>query len=203
VGGCAASASTGTDDRRGERSGLGRLCHTCLFLGVLQRVDQHLGRAQIGTGRFVDQLGGDRLALGDLAAFAVDGHDHLLVERLDQQCRQVFRARSARVAGLAFLESGMHRRLAAADLVIALVLGDLVLGHRGLPFTRRGGGDTAARLPPRSSAPYARSVHNYHLANCRVSKISGRRRTAIQGFWLSLPVPCQAFDFCRTSWPSL
>ena len=78
------------------------------------------GRAQIGTGRFVDQLGGDRLALADLPALTVDGHDHLIVERLDRQRRQVFRARSARVARLAFLESSVHRRLAAPDLVIAL-----------------------------------------------------------------------------------
>ena len=40
--------------------GLGRLCHTGLFLDVLQRIDQHLGGAQIGPGRFVDQLLGDR-----------------------------------------------------------------------------------------------------------------------------------------------
>ena len=119
--------------RRCKRGGFGRLRHTGLFLSVLQRVDQHLGRAQIGTGRFVDQLLGDRLALGDLPPLAVDGHGHLFVERLDQQCRQVLRARSARVTGLAFLESGMHRRLAAADLVIALALGNLGLRHGEFP----------------------------------------------------------------------
>jgi len=39
-------------------------------------------------------------------------------------------------------ESDVHRRLAAADLVIALVLGHLVLGHGapGILFTRRGAG---------------------------------------------------------------
>jgi hypothetical protein len=36
--------------------------------------------------------------------------------------RQVPRARSARVGGLAVLESAVHRGLTAADLVIALVL---------------------------------------------------------------------------------
>src|SRR6516165_6344334 len=60
---------------------------------------------------------------------AVDGHDHPLVERLDRQCRQVLRARSARVAQLAFLKSAVYRRLAAADLVIARIPGRLVLGH--------------------------------------------------------------------------
>jgi hypothetical protein len=42
--------------------------HAGLLLGILQYVDQHLGRAQIGAGRFVDQLSDDRLALGDLSA---------------------------------------------------------------------------------------------------------------------------------------
>jgi hypothetical protein len=65
----------------------------------------------------------DRLALGDLAALAVDRRHDRLVERLDQQRRQGFRVRSARVAGLPFLESGVHRRLAAAHRIIALVLG--------------------------------------------------------------------------------
>jgi hypothetical protein len=44
------------------------------------------------------------------------GRDHLLVEPIDQRRSQVFRARSARVAALAFLETATHRRLAAADL---------------------------------------------------------------------------------------
>jgi hypothetical protein len=57
------------------------------------------------------------------ALLAVDRRRHPLVERLDQQCGQIFRARSARVAGLALLEAGVHRRLAAAHRIIALVLG--------------------------------------------------------------------------------
>jgi hypothetical protein len=52
------------------------------------------------------------------------GRDHLLVEPIDQRRSQVFRARFARVAALAFLETATHRRLAAADLAIALCLGD-------------------------------------------------------------------------------
>jgi hypothetical protein len=51
----------------------------------------------------------DRLALGDLATFSVDRWRHRLVEGRDQQRRQVFRTRCT--------------RLAAADRVIALVLG--------------------------------------------------------------------------------
>ena len=43
-----------------------------LFLNLLQHVDQHLGGAQIGCRGFVDELGDDRLALGDLAPLAVD-----------------------------------------------------------------------------------------------------------------------------------
>ena len=34
---------------------------------LLQHVDQHLGRTQIGADRFFDQLSDDRLLLGDLA----------------------------------------------------------------------------------------------------------------------------------------
>jgi hypothetical protein len=43
------------------------------FLDVLQHVDRQLGRAQIGAGRFADQVSDDRLALGDLSALTVDG----------------------------------------------------------------------------------------------------------------------------------
>jgi hypothetical protein len=90
------------------------------FFSASFSIDRHLGRAQIGAGRFVDQLSDDRLAVGDLSVLSVDGRDHLLVERVDRQRRHAFRARSARVAGLAFLETAVQRRLAAADLVIAL-----------------------------------------------------------------------------------
>ena len=72
---------------------------------------------------------------------AVDGHDHLLVERLDQQCRQVLRGRSAGVAELAFIKSAVYRRLAAADLLIALIPRRLLLRHGAavIRFTRLGG----------------------------------------------------------------
>ena len=73
-----------------ERGGLRRRRHAGLLLDVLQHVDQQLGRAQIGAGRFADQLSDDRLALGDLSALSVDGRDHLLVERVDQQCGKFF-----------------------------------------------------------------------------------------------------------------
>jgi len=71
-------------------------------------------------------------------------------------------ARSARVAGQAFLESAAHRRLAAADLLVVLVLGH---GAPAILFTPRGAGDSAARLPPRSFAPYNRIVRIYQLMN--------------------------------------
>ena len=59
------------------------------FFDVLQHVDQHLGRAQIGAGRFVDQLRDHRLAFGHPSAHAVRGHDHRLVQSADEQRRQV------------------------------------------------------------------------------------------------------------------
>jgi hypothetical protein len=57
--------------------------------------------------RLAIQLGADRLALGDLPALSVNGRDHLLVERVKQQRRQAFRARSAPVAGLTLLETAV------------------------------------------------------------------------------------------------
>jgi hypothetical protein len=77
--------------------------------------DQHLGGAQIGARRLVDHLRDDRLALGDLAPFAVDGDVDLLVQCGDQERRQ---ALAARIAGLALLKGPAPRRLAIADLVI-------------------------------------------------------------------------------------
>jgi hypothetical protein len=47
---------------------------------------------------------------GSLPTHRDMGPDHLLVERIDQQRSQVFRAQSARVAAPAFLENAMHRR---------------------------------------------------------------------------------------------
>jgi len=51
----------------------------------------------------------------------------------------VFRGPTAGVAGLTFLEAAVHRRLAAADLVIALCLGH---GARVILSTPRGADDT-------------------------------------------------------------
>src|SRR5208282_2473050 len=73
----------------------------------------------------------DRLALGDLAAFAVDRDKDRLVERIGQQCRQVLFAAAAGVAGLPLPETGVQRRPARAHLVIVLVLGDM--SCRGSP----------------------------------------------------------------------
>ena len=57
------SCTTSSASWRGSGGGVAGL-----VLDVFHHVDQHLGRAQIGTRRFVDHLRDDRLALGDLAA---------------------------------------------------------------------------------------------------------------------------------------
>jgi len=57
-----------------------------------------------GRGRFVDEFGDYRLALGNLPALAVLGDGHLFVECCGEQCRQVFRWPPARVARLAPLK---------------------------------------------------------------------------------------------------
>ncbi len=116
-----------------------------LALDILHHVDQHLGRAQIGIGGLVDEMGDHRLALGDPPAPAVVGDDRRLVERGDQQCLEVFRAGAARIAGLALLEPAVQRRLAVADLVIALRLGHL---PSVIPRSR-----TADRCARRNSPP--------------------------------------------------
>jgi hypothetical protein len=94
----------------------------CLGLSfeILHHVDQHLGRAQIGAGGFVDQLRDDRLSLGDPSPPSVRRD----VSRLgDQKRRQVFLGSTARVAGLALLEAGVRRRLALVGRAFALRLG--------------------------------------------------------------------------------
>jgi hypothetical protein len=63
--------------------------------------------------------------------------------RVDQPRRQVFRARSARVAGLALLETAVQRQLAAADLLIALCLGR---GPPAILSTPRAANDTRRPL---------------------------------------------------------
>jgi hypothetical protein len=66
------------------------------------------------------------------------------------------------VAGQAFLEPAAHRRLAAADLLIPLVVGH---GALAILFTPRGARDSAARLLPRRFAPYNGSVRIFQLVN--------------------------------------
>src|SRR5208282_5427522 len=93
---------------------------------------------------------------------------YLLVECVDQQCRQVFRARSARVAGLALLETAVHRRLAATDLVIALCLGHRAPAILSTPGRR---GRHLPRLLKRGSAAYRNdekiSIINYYYSTDR------------------------------------
>jgi len=66
--------------------------------------------------------------------------------------------RGPRVAGLALPETATNRRLAAADLVIALCLGH---GAPVIFSTPRGADDTAAGLPKRGSAPYTAAMLKY------------------------------------------
>jgi hypothetical protein len=114
-------------------------------------IDQHLGRAQIRTGRFIDQLlgTGSHLVISRRSPSMV--MTTLSLSGLDRQCRQVPRARSARVGGLAVLESAVHRGLAAIDLVIALVLAILFpdVGRSHLLFMPPGAGDPAGALAHR------------------------------------------------------
>ena len=108
-----------TSSRSGGWRLLRRGCRAGPLLDVFQQVDQHLGRAQIGARRFIDELRDDRLAFGDPAALAAPGDDDRLVERRDEERRQIF-PRAARIAGLALLEPGVQRRPAAADPVFAI-----------------------------------------------------------------------------------
>jgi hypothetical protein len=62
------------------------------ILKVAERSQQDLSGLQIGLGRAVDELGDDRLTLGDLTAPAVLDEDGRLVQRLARQGRQVLRA---------------------------------------------------------------------------------------------------------------
>ena len=77
-------------------------------------------RAPLDTLDDIGQLLDHQLALGDPAAAPVLGEADLLVERLGEQGREVLRALrpASRVAGVAFLETGVAWRLAIADLVI-------------------------------------------------------------------------------------
>ena len=71
-----------------------------------------------------------RLALGDLPAFAVLGDGHLLVECGGQQRRQIFRGPAARVAGLALLKAGVLGRLAIVRRVFAFGFRHLALWEK-------------------------------------------------------------------------
>src|SRR6516165_5708045 len=64
----------------------------------------------------------DRLALGDLPAFAVNRDKYRFVERVGQQGRQLLFAPATGVAGLPPLETGVQRRAAGSHLVIVLVI---------------------------------------------------------------------------------
>src|SRR6516164_5294058 len=70
-------------------------------------VEQEFGGAPIALGRLVDELLDDGLAFADCSPPAILGGGRQLVERTDQQCLQVFRARrpAARIAGLAFCKT--------------------------------------------------------------------------------------------------
>ena len=75
-----ASHASGTDCSVARRWAMAvrlrrRFCGGLLF-DVLHHMDQHLGRARIGAGGFVDQ----RLALGNLAARSVRRDEHRLVQ---------------------------------------------------------------------------------------------------------------------------
>src|SRR6266478_4358506 len=71
-----------------------------------------------------------RLALGDLAALAVDRDEDRLVQRIGQECGQLLFAASAGIAGLALRETGVQRRPAGAHLVIVLVIRHMHLCYR-------------------------------------------------------------------------
>jgi hypothetical protein len=64
--------------------------------------------ARKSGGRAVDELGDDRLALGDLAMLAVLGDDDEFVQRVTQQRLQVLCSGrpASRIAGLTFRETG-------------------------------------------------------------------------------------------------
>src|SRR5207237_2892597 len=108
--------------RLAEIGGLGRRRFGLTF-DVPHDVEKDLDRAEIGSGRAVDELGDDRLALGDLARPAGLGDDNRLVQRLTQQSFQILGAGgpTSRIAGLTFRETGVSWRLAIAYLVITLL----------------------------------------------------------------------------------
>src|SRR6516165_5221726 len=103
--------------RRREGGGLGR-CRLALAFDV----EYEFGGAPIALGRLVDELLGDGLAFADFSPPAILVDDDQLAERVAQHPLQVLRAGrpAARIAGLAFLETGLARRFAMAHLVVGL-----------------------------------------------------------------------------------
>src|SRR6516162_6758833 len=95
-----------------------------------------------------------------------------------------FFGRGPRVAGLAFLEAAVHRRLAAADLVIALVLGRLVRGHGGSchpVHPARRGRHRRPLATAKFRPTYNRIVWDYQLL-ISVLAMSGQCQTVTRGF---------------------
>ena len=79
-----------------------------------QHLEENFDGTKICGGGAVDELGDDRLTLGELATPTVLGDDHRFVQRLTEQRLQVLGAGrpAARIAGLTFDETGVPRRLA-------------------------------------------------------------------------------------------
>ena len=93
--------------RLGEGGGFRGCAGTALDL--LHHSDHELHRFVIGLRRAVDELGDDRLALGDLARPAGLGDDNRLVQRLTQQSFQILGAggpTSLRASGVAMGKDG-------------------------------------------------------------------------------------------------
>ena len=80
----------------------------------MREFEQEFGAAPIALGRFVDYLLDDGLALADFSPPAILGNDDGLVERFDEQGRQVLGTAcpTFRIAEPALLEAGVTRRSA-------------------------------------------------------------------------------------------
>jgi hypothetical protein len=141
--------------------------------------------------RLAIQLRDDRLLLGDLSAPSADGLDHLPVARLDQQRRQAFRARFAQVAGLTLLETAVHRRLAVADLVVALCLGH---GAPPRPFHPAPRGDTCRPLATAKFRTILRICENSQLTNYYGNNDRLMPNGDPRIFELPCRFPCRVFD---------
>ena len=125
-------------------------------------------------------------ALGDLAALAVNGHDHRSLSASTSNAGKFFERGPRVLPDWPFLKSATRRRLAAAGLVSRLFSGHVA---PTILLTQRGAGDTGARLPPRSSASYSRIVRNYQLAMLAMTSVN-RRSRGFSGFPAgSLPSP--------------